>query len=57
MLSSTFSQIAAGISHSLLLKTDGTFWATGGNTFGQLGDGTTEQRIAPVQIILPVTPP
>lgn len=34
-------QIAAGGSHSLALKTDGTVWAWGHNDFGQLGQGGT----------------
>jgi alpha-tubulin suppressor-like RCC1 family protein len=34
----------------MILKTDGTLWATGSNGFGQLGDGTTNGRIIPVQI-------
>ena len=32
--------ISAGDQHSMLLKTDGTVWATGWNHFGELGDGT-----------------
>ena len=39
--------VAAGNSHSLILKTDGTLWACGDNTFGQLGDGTTTKRSTP----------
>ena len=43
--------IAAGGSHSLALKKDGTVWAWGGNGAGQLGDGTwTLLRWAPVQV-------
>jgi len=34
-----------------VIKTDGTLWAWGNNEFGQLGDGTTETRLSPVQII------
>ena len=30
--------IAAGGLHSMVLKTDGTVWATGRNGYGQLGD-------------------
>ena len=32
--------IAAGSSHSMVMKQDGTVWATGKNYYGQLGDGT-----------------
>lgn len=45
--------IAAGKSntcHSLFLKNDGTVWACGYNANGQLGDGTTTNRFAPVQV-------
>ena len=31
--------IATGNAHSMVLKTDGTVWATGWNDYGQLGDG------------------
>ena len=34
--------IAAGNDHTLVLKADGTVWATGLNNYGQLGNGTTE---------------
>jgi alpha-tubulin suppressor-like RCC1 family protein len=40
--------IAAGESHSLALKSDGTVWAWGWNAYGQLGDGTTSLRTSPV---------
>ena len=43
--------VAGGEYQSLLLKTDGSVWAWGRNTFGQLGDGTTVQRLAPVQVL------
>jgi alpha-tubulin suppressor-like RCC1 family protein len=32
--------VAAGSSHALALRQDGTVWAWGSNSFGQLGDGT-----------------
>jgi alpha-tubulin suppressor-like RCC1 family protein len=42
--------IAAGMDHSLALKSDGTVLAWGGNSSGQLGDGTTSPRPSPVQV-------
>jgi hypothetical protein len=32
--------IAGGLYHSLLIKNDGSLWATGANSTGQLGSGT-----------------
>ncbi|MCI5118467.1 MAG: hypothetical protein D3913_11020, partial [Candidatus Electrothrix sp. LOE1_4_5] len=32
--------VAAGESHTVALKTDGSLWAWGSNEFGKLGDGT-----------------
>jgi alpha-tubulin suppressor-like RCC1 family protein len=49
-------QAAAGDSHSLFLKTDGSLWAMGSNFFGELGDGTPKtRRPRPVQIATAVT--
>jgi len=43
--------IAAGRgNHSLALKSDGTVWGWGHNWTGQLGDGTLNDRLTPVQI-------
>ncbi len=42
--------IAAGSYHSLALKSDGTVWAWGSNTNGQLGDNTIIERHTPVQV-------
>ena len=42
--------IAAGHYHTVYLKSDGTVWAAGRNTNGQLGDGSTTQRNNPVQV-------
>ncbi|MCL2707022.1 MAG: RCC1 domain-containing protein, partial [Dehalococcoidia bacterium] len=40
-----------GNNYSLALKSDGTVWAWGGNSYGQLGDGTTTNRSTPAQLI------
>lgn len=42
--------ISAGWRHSLAIRMDGTLWAWGDNTYGQLGDGTTTSRSTPVQV-------
>lgn len=45
----TVKAVAAGGNHTIALKSDGTVWAWGDNTYGQLGDGTTNQSTTPVQ--------
>lgn len=42
--------VAAGGSHALALAKDGTVWAWGDNTSGQLGNGTTTDSLAPIRI-------
>ena len=42
--------VAAGSSHSMVLKQDGSVWATGDNKFGQLGDGSNTDRDGFVQV-------
>ena len=42
--------VAAAANHTIVSKGDGTGWAWGLNTSGQLGDGTTTQRLLPVQV-------
>lgn len=50
---SVWAMVSAASTHSVALKKDGTIWAWGENSSGQLGDGTTENRVSPVQINLP----
>ena len=42
--------VAAGDMHSVARRTDGTAWAWGSNSNGQLGDGTAERRTSPTQV-------
>ena len=42
IVASNVVAIAAGQYHSLFLKSDGSLWAMGQNTEGQLGDGFTD---------------
>jgi alpha-tubulin suppressor-like RCC1 family protein len=43
-------EIAAGVAHVLALHKDGTLYAWGWNNSGNLGDGTTSVRHAPVEV-------
>ena len=45
--------ISTGNMHSIALKQDGTIWAWGSNSNGQLGDGTTTGRSVPTAVLLP----
>jgi alpha-tubulin suppressor-like RCC1 family protein len=47
-----FTALAAGVSHSLALDSTGQVWSWGDNTNGQLGDGTTTSRLAPVAVTI-----
>jgi alpha-tubulin suppressor-like RCC1 family protein len=42
--------VAAGTSHTIVKRGDGTLWAWGNNSYGQLGDGTKTNRSEPVQV-------
>lgn len=44
-------QVDAGSGCTLGLRANGTLWAWGGNTRGQLGDGTTTNRSSPVSVV------
>jgi hypothetical protein len=47
---SDITMIAAGYYHSLAIKGDGSVWAWGSNSYGQLGYGTITNRSTPVQV-------
>jgi alpha-tubulin suppressor-like RCC1 family protein len=51
IVASNVVAVAAGASHSLFLKADGSLWAMGGNNNGQLGDGTFTNTNRPEQIV------
>jgi RHS repeat-associated protein len=42
--------VAAGSSHTVVLKPDGTVWTFGNNANGELGDNTNTSRRTPVQV-------
>ena len=43
--------VNAGSNHSLALKSNGTVWAWGDNSYGQLGDGTSVGKLYAVRVI------
>jgi alpha-tubulin suppressor-like RCC1 family protein len=44
-------QVSAGNSHSLGVRENGTAWAWGCNSFGQLGDDTITSQSSPVSVV------
>lgn len=46
--------VIAGRDYSMIIDESGVLWAWGDNSFGQLGDGTTETRATPVQVLINV---
>lgn len=45
-----WSKIESGAYHTIAIAQNGTLWSWGYNNSGQLGDGTTSNRVQPVQI-------
>ena len=45
----SWAQVANGFYASIAVKTDGTLWSWGSNTYGQLGLSDTTSRSSPVQ--------
>ena len=50
-LAAAETKVSVGLEHTLYLAADGTVWAWGNNTRGQLGDGTNTQRLTGVQVM------
>lgn len=53
-LASPIVAVSHGVMHSLILRTDGSVWAAGLNSDGELGDGTKTNRTTPVLVMLDV---
>jgi len=49
----TFIAIAAGENHSMALSTDGTVWAWGDNSKGQLGNNSIQNSLEPQKVNAP----
>ena len=45
-----WAYVGAGKNHNIAIRTNGTAWAWGVNSYGQLGDGTTTSRLSPVAV-------
>jgi alpha-tubulin suppressor-like RCC1 family protein len=44
-----WKQVSAGYRHTAAIKTDGTLWTWGNNSYGEIGNNTTTQILTPVQ--------
>lgn len=44
------AMVAVGSNHTLVVDANGTVWAWGDNSYGQLGDGTTTASYTPVRV-------
>ena len=43
-------RVAAGFDQTLVLHPDGKLWASGGNTYGDLGGGSAQVQVQPVPV-------
>lgn len=44
-------QVSSGDDHSVAIRQDGTVWAWGGNSQGELGDNSTANKSSPVSVV------
>ena len=51
LLPGVAAQITAGANHSVVRRADGSVWAFGENSYGQIGDGTGTQRKRPTRVV------
>ena len=45
------ASVSLGSTHSAIITEDGSLWTWGWNSFGELGDGSTEDRSEPVKVM------
>ena len=45
VIASGVKAVALGFRYTMVLKTDGSVWGAGQNIYGELGDGTTKEKI------------
>ena len=45
-----FSVVSCGGQHVIAIKADGSLWGWGANSFGQVGDGTNDNKLVPTLI-------
>jgi alpha-tubulin suppressor-like RCC1 family protein len=46
-----FTSLSMGRAHTCGVDADGAAWCWGGNTYGQLGDGTKDERLIPTAVL------